>query len=97
MAVLSMVTVVSALVLAFSALTASFGGGSVAAAEQRQATPGVEATGAVYVVQPGDTFWAIARRLQPGEDPRPLVARLVAAHRSAALVAGERLALPAAG
>ena len=32
----------------------------------------------------------------PGEDPRPLVARLVAAHGSPVLVAGERLALPAA-
>jgi len=89
-ALLAVVTLVSALMLAFSALTASFGGGPAVTTERPAAT------GAVYVVQPGDTFWEIARRLQPGEDPRPLVARLVAAHGSASLVAGERLALPAA-
>ena len=55
--------------------------------------PGVASAG-VYVVQPGDTFWEIARRLVPGQDPRPLVAELVAAHGSATLVAGERLHLP---
>lgn len=48
----------------------------------------------VYVVQPGDTFWEIARRLAPGQDPRPIVAELVAAHGSATLLAGERLHLP---
>ena len=26
-----------------------------------------------YLVLPGDTLWAIAGRLAPGEDPRPLV------------------------
>ncbi len=93
-ALLAVVTVVSALVLALSALIASFGGASVDIAERPAPAP-AEATGAVYVVQPGDTFWDIARRLQPGGDPRPLVTRMVAAHGSASLVAGERLVLPA--
>lgn len=53
--------------------------------------------GAVHVVQPGDTFWDIARSLRPNEDPRPLVARLVAAHGSPSLMVGERIRLPAAG
>jgi hypothetical protein len=88
-ALLVAVTVIATLVLAFGAVLASFAGAPATPAE-RPAAPG-----AVYVVQPGDTFWDIARRLQPGGDPRPLVARLVAAHGSAALVAGERLALPA--
>ena len=56
------------------------------------ARPGAPAQ--VYVVQPGDTFWDIAGRLHPGADPRPLVARMVAAHGGAVLVAGERLVLP---
>ena len=54
-------------------------------------------SGPVYVVQPGDTFWGIARALRPDEDPRPLVARMVAAHGSPALAAGERLRLPGGG
>ena len=83
-------SVVAALVLALGGLLASFGGGPLTASER----PGAPAS--VYVVQPGDTFWEIARRLDPTGDPRPLVARLVAAHGSSALVPGERLALPAA-
>lgn len=82
--------VTAALVLAAGGLLASFGGGPLTASER----PGAPA--AVYVVQPGDTFWEIARRLDPTGDPRPLVARLVAAHGSPVLVPGERLALPAA-
>lgn len=88
-ALVVVVAVVATLVLAVGALLASVGGRPLTAPEQ----PGSPAV--VYVVQPGDTFWNIARRLQPGEDPRPLVSRLVAAHGSPVLVAGERLSLPA--
>ena len=89
-AVLLVVSVVAVLVLAVGGLLASFGGGPLTASER----PGAPA--AVYVVQPGDTFWEIARRLDPTGDPRPLVARLVAAHGSPVLVPGQRLALPVA-
>jgi len=89
-ALLVVVSVAAVLVLAVGGLRASFGGAPLIASER----PGAPA--AVYVVQPGDTFWEIARRLDRGGDPRPLVARLVAAHGSAVLVPGERLALPAA-
>jgi len=61
------------------------------------AVPGVlgaGASGAVYVVQPGDTFWDIARSIRPDEDPRPVVARLVAAHGGAVLMVGERIPDP---
>src|SRR5579871_222322 len=50
--------------------------------------------GEVYVVQPGETFWDIARRLQPTGDIRPLVDRLVKAHGSSPLQIGEHLVLP---
>jgi hypothetical protein len=53
--------------------------------------------GAVHVVQPGDTFWGIAEALRPNDDPRPLVARLIAAHGSPVLVVGERIPIPAGG
>ena len=88
LALLVVVTGVAAHLLVLHGLLVPFGGGPLTASER--------APGSVYVVQPGDTFWDIARRLRPSEDPRPLVARMVAAHGSPVLVAGERLALPAA-
>jgi nucleoid-associated protein YgaU len=90
-ALLVVVTALAALGLVLQGLLAPFGGGPLTASER----PG--GPGAVYVVQPGDTFWDIARRLEPTEDPRPLVTRLVAEHGSSSLVAGERLHLPALG
>ncbi|MGH9294231.1 MAG: LysM peptidoglycan-binding domain-containing protein [Acidimicrobiales bacterium] len=50
--------------------------------------------GYVYVVRPGDTLWSIASRLQPGGDPRPLVADLESQLGGAALLPGDRLHLP---
>ncbi|HLX86955.1 MAG TPA: LysM peptidoglycan-binding domain-containing protein [Acidimicrobiales bacterium] len=48
----------------------------------------------IYVVQPGDTMWSIAQRLDPGADPRVVVADLEAQVGSDTLVAGQRLRLP---
>jgi LysM domain len=48
-------------------------------------------TGEVYVVQPGDTLWSIARRIAPGEDPRPIVAALEARNGDVELDPGDRL------
>jgi hypothetical protein len=45
------------------------------------------------VVQPGDTYWTIARSLQPGGDVRALVDKLSAEHGGAPLQPGEQLAL----
>jgi LysM repeat protein len=47
----------------------------------------------VYVVQPGDTYWTIARRLQPTGDVRVLVDRLSGDHGGAPLQPGEQLVL----
>ena len=90
LAVLAVVSVAVALVVSLQGLLAVLGGGPLAATQRPEAP-----AASVYVVQPGDTFWEIARRLRPNEDPRPLVARMVAGHGSPVLVAGERLALPA--
>jgi hypothetical protein len=49
----------------------------------------------VVVVQPGDTLWAMARRLQPEGDVRSLVDRLAEAHGNGPLQAGERLEVSA--
>ncbi|HEY6317129.1 MAG TPA: LysM domain-containing protein [Acidimicrobiia bacterium] len=47
------------------------------------------------VVRPGDTLWAIAERIDPGADPRPVVDELVTLNGSAQLQPGETLRAPA--
>ena len=48
---------------------------------------------AVYVVQPGDTYWSIAERLAPAKDPRPIVDELQRRHGDGELEVGDRLDL----
>ncbi|MEO6120747.1 MAG: LysM peptidoglycan-binding domain-containing protein [Acidimicrobiales bacterium] len=55
---------------------------------------GVGVAQSSHVVQAGDTLWAIARRIQPGGDIRPLVGRLTASREAGPLMPGEVLVLP---
>ncbi|MGO9963318.1 MAG: hypothetical protein ACLPUG_07830 [Acidimicrobiales bacterium] len=50
--------------------------------------------GYLYIARPGDTLWSIASALEPGGDPRPLVAQLEQQLHGGELVAGDRLILP---
>jgi spore germination protein YaaH len=59
-----------------------------------QSTTGVAVANRVYVVQSGDTLWSIARRLHPGEDPRPVMDQLATQVPGGVLRAGDRLVLP---
>ena len=81
-------------VVAVSALATivlgALGGGSLTAPER----PLPVDAGRIYVVQPGDTFWSIAREVEPEGDVRPVVDRLVAEHGGATLVVGEPIRLP---
>lgn len=52
------------------------------------------AAGPLLVVQPGDTLWSIASELEPGVDPRRLVAELASLNGGSALEVGQRLVLP---
>ena len=84
------------LIPAASRAAAAFRDVPASVSERRPApalTVGPGSTG-TYVVQPGDTMWSIARRLQPLGDVRPLVHRLIAVNGDAALAVGQRLAVP---
>ena len=74
------------------ATVAGFGGGPLTASEPAalELQPVRRTT---YIVQPGDTLWTIARRLQPTGDIRPLVDHLASARDGAPLRAGERVVL----
>ena len=65
----------------------ALGGSPLAAPERRPTASSLQ----TVVVQPGDTLWAIARRVAPGEDPRPVVDELAAAHGPGPLVPGQTL------
>ena len=56
--------------------------------------PGHRVGPVTYVVQPGDTLWAIARRLQPDGDVRPLVGALSDTNGGGELQVGQRLTIP---
>jgi len=81
-------------VLAVGAAAVAVGRGALAAVvpdPPSSAVPAAGAGGTAVTVRPGDTYWSIARRLQPSGDVRPLVDRLVAGHGNDVLRPGERL------
>lgn len=75
------------------ALPLSATAGSPATVARRVPTPVVVGR-TVYVVQPGDTLWSIAERLDGGGDPRPFAEALARETGSGRVVAGERIAIP---
>ena len=87
----ALVILVLALQLAMHLASAWLGGGSLAVPEPRSAAA---TASSVYVVQPGDTLWTLARRAQPEGDVRELVGRLAAARDGRPLQAGQRIVLP---
>jgi LysM repeat protein len=78
------------------------GGAAVSSFAGRAGSPGVGASvlspvapvPSVYVVQPGDTVWSIARALHPHGDIAPLVAEISAANGGVSLDVGQRLVVP---
>ncbi len=48
----------------------------------------------VYTVQPGDTVWSIAQRVNPTADPRPLVAQIEGQTGSDTVRPGQHIKLP---
>ena len=75
-----------------------FGAGALSALHRPALTVPAAAVrtsgGYLYVARPGDTLWSIASQIQPGGDPRPLVAELEQQLHGAELAVGDRLTLP---
>jgi hypothetical protein len=80
-----------ALLVALASPWSSGGGGAPSASAT---TPSALSAHSVYTVQPGDTLWSIALRLDPQGDPRPVVSALSAEVGSDTVRPGERLRLP---
>ncbi len=80
-----------AFVVAMAQAGAALGGSTLAAPERRPASGPHAVSQPHTVVRPGDSLWAIAQRLVPGEDPRPIVDALAEARHGAPLVPGERV------
>ena len=72
-----------ALVLSSWAMSV-LGGVSLVTSEHR-------ATPVSYVVQPGDSYWSVAQRVAPNEDPRAVVANLERARGGAPLLPGQTI------
>ena len=85
-----------AILLATCAVWVQGGGGRTGSAPLTAPGTGRTATVAahVWVVQPGDTLWGIAQRLEPGADVRPLVDALSREVHGRPLQVGQRLVLP---
>lgn len=86
-----------AVLLALAIAHGAFAAAVPAAPGASGAAPAVAtgpAGGPTVTVEPGDTVWSIARRLQPEGDVRPLVDRIVASRGSTVVVAGEELVVP---
>jgi hypothetical protein len=86
-AVVVVVAVLALVVVVAGRAGAALGGTPLAASERPPSAP------TEYVVQPGDSLWAIAAALAPGEDPRPVVDRLLRIHGRGPLQPGETFAL----
>ena len=92
------VAVLFALVLVVWALAQMVGTGFGSLGEASTPPADVSAT---HVVQPGDTLWALAERIDPQADPRDVVDRIAEMNRGGAalsdgghLILGESLRLP---
>ena len=89
-AVIVLVSLVLACRWAFGGLVSS----PLAAAEPVRPQAQPEAA-EVHIVQPGETWWSLARSIQPSGDVRPLVAQLSRANGKQPLMIGQRIELPA--
>ncbi|MCU1346084.1 MAG: hypothetical protein JWL70_2350 [Acidimicrobiia bacterium] len=82
------------LLVAQAGVRSAAGALGIVPASGSERAPASIATPTTYVVQPGDTVWSIARRLQPTGEVRPLVDRIVKVNGGSAVQIGDRLVVP---
>jgi hypothetical protein len=86
--------VVTVLCLPVSAVAGRAASTPSAGAAAGAAASATQAGTSTYVVQPGDTLWSVAERIDHGGDPRALVAALENRLGTATVHAGERIQVP---
>jgi len=69
-------------------------GSAVTDAQAESIGPVKAASEVMYVVQPGDTLWSIAHRIDPAGDERPIVDRLASQLHGASIYPGETIRIP---
>ena len=88
---IALALLITVMTLAVQAALGRTGGGLLTATG---ALPGGQLAGSqVYVVQPGDTVWSIARSIDPKGDVRPLVDRITSQLGGTGLFPGERVTI----
>ena len=90
LALVAAVMLAASLVLALLTLGPVF-------AQADSGAAGAAPVSSTWVVQPGETLWVIAERLDPDTDPRETVARIVAMNDlpDSSVLVGQELQIPA--
>jgi hypothetical protein len=88
---IAVVVIAVALVLVMARAGAALGGSTPTAPERHPAQSSAVTTAKSTVVRPGDSLWAVAQRLAPGDDPRPVVDALSEARHGTVLTPGETI------
>ena len=69
-------------------------GGFGGASHTAESASAAQIHGSTYIVQPGDSLWTIAERVDPKGDPRPLVSEMASKLGSYTVVPGEQITIP---
>ncbi len=69
-------------------------GGFGGASHTTESASAAQIHGSTYVVEPGDSLWSIAERVDPSGDPRPLVSEMASKLGTYTVVPGEQITIP---
>ncbi len=69
-------------------------GGFGGASHTTESASAAQIHGSTYTVRAGDTLWSIAQRVNPVDDPRPLVSQMASELGTYTVVPGEQVTIP---